>query len=42
MVNQVVTCLTDIKYTMIRFLLIRTEFDKYFSNGFDELKQVAL
>ena len=41
LVNQVVDSLIDMKHFIIRYLLIRTEFTKYFSYGFDELKKRA-
>ena len=41
LLNQVWSCLLDQKYILMRYLLIRTVFDKYFNNGFDDLLDVA-
>ena len=37
MIGQVMECLLDQKYILIRYLLIRTEFNKYFCDGFEQL-----
>ena len=39
---QLLNCLRDIKLIIIRFLLIRSIFDKYYNKGFDILKNLAI
>ena len=41
LVSQAVDSLIDMKHIIMRYLLIRTEFPKYFNYGFDELKEFA-
>ena len=38
---QLLNCLMDIKFIIIRFLAIRTVLDHYYNRGFDWLKEKA-
>ena len=40
--SQVKACLLDQKYILSRFLLIRVSHDKYFCEGYDRLRELAL
>jgi len=38
---QLLNCLMDIKFIIIRFIAIRCVFDHYYDRGFDWLKDLA-